>query len=295
MGFDSPWEEGLGLLDFIGHRQEGTGQWFLDAPEFRKWLHTLKETLFCPGIPGAGKTMTAAVAIDHLWNNHLFKAAPGDAVGVAYVYCNYKTQSNQNAAALLAALIRQLVQARPSITEPVESLHEKHSKKGTKPSLEQIFRLLQSVLANYSSVYIVVDALDECPERDGIHNQFLTKLYELQGKMDLRLMVTSRFIPDIVNKFSKALTLEVRASKEDVRRYVSGQIPQLPKRIQRDATLQKMVQDKVVEAVDSMFLLALLHVDSLRDKMTKSKVQSTLETLSTGSEGLEKAYDDAME
>lgn len=129
VGFDSPWEEGLGLLDFIGHRQEGTGQWFLDAPEFRKWLHTLKETLFCPGIPGAGKTMTAAVAIDHLWNNHLFKAAPGDAVGVAYVYCNYKTQSNQNAAALLAALIRQLVQARPSITEPVESLHEKHSKK----------------------------------------------------------------------------------------------------------------------------------------------------------------------
>lgn len=39
----------------------------------------------------------------------------------------------------------------------------------------------------------------------------------------------------------------------------------------------------------------MLHVDSLRDKRTKSKVQSTLETLSRGSEGLEKAYDDAIE
>lgn len=233
--------------DFIRRRQEGTGQWFLDAPEVGQWLRRPKETLFCPGIPGAGKTMTAAITIDHL-----LKAVRGDAAGVAYVYCNYKTRSDQDAAALLAALIRQLVQAQPSIAEPVERLHEEHSKEGTKPSLEEIFRVLQSVLANYSSVYIVVDALDECPEQDGTRCQFLAKLRELQSTTDLRLMVTSRFIPDVVNAFSAALTLEVRASKEDVKRYVAGQIPHLPKCIQRDAMLQIMVQDKITQAVDSM-------------------------------------------
>jgi ankyrin repeat protein len=40
--------------------------------------------------------------------------------------------------------------------------------------------------------------------------------------------------------------------------------------------------------------LARLYVDALLDKRTKSRVQSTLETLSSGSQTLEKAYEDAI-
>ena len=40
--------------DFVGRRQEGTGKWFLDSAEFHAWVDTNKQTLFCPGIPGAG-------------------------------------------------------------------------------------------------------------------------------------------------------------------------------------------------------------------------------------------------
>jgi hypothetical protein len=43
------------------------------------------------------------------------------------------------------------------------------------------------------------------------------------------------------------------------------------------------------------FLLARLHVDSLLDKNTKKKIQSTLEKLSKDSEPLNKAYDEAIE
>lgn len=31
-------------------RIDGTGQWFLDSPEFRRWRDSNKETLYCPGI-----------------------------------------------------------------------------------------------------------------------------------------------------------------------------------------------------------------------------------------------------
>jgi Cdc6-like AAA superfamily ATPase len=68
--------------DIIKRRQEGTGQWFLDAPEVARWLSEAKTTLFCPGIPGAGKTMVATIAIDHLLDS-----AQNSAYGVAYVYC----------------------------------------------------------------------------------------------------------------------------------------------------------------------------------------------------------------
>ncbi|MCJ1471189.1 hypothetical protein MMC07_009837, partial [Pseudocyphellaria aurata] len=275
--------------DFIDRRQKGTGQWFLDASEFTEWLHGPNQTLFCPGIPGAGKTMITAIVIDHLSN-----IARSGAVGVAYVYCNYK--SYQNTVGLLAAILKQLVQARPSIAEPIERLHMQHAVRGTRPSLEDIFKALQSVLTKYSSVYVAVDALDECSGQDGTHRQFLAMLRDLQGGMkDLRLMATSRFIPDIVREFSAALKLEIRASDVDIKRFVAGQTYRLPQCIRRDDALQVIVQNKIVQSVDGMFLLARLHIDSLLDKRTKSSVQRTIDSLSKGSKALNVAYDQAIE
>jgi ankyrin repeat protein len=291
--------------DFIARRQDGTGLWFLDSPEFSKWIHGLNQTLFCPGIPGAGKTIMAATTIDHL-----LRTLQSDTIGVAYIYCNYKAKANQNTTSLLASILKQLVQARPSIAEPVTRLYNDLNQ--ARPSLEEIHSALQSILTNYSSVYIVVDALDECQEKDGTRSQLLVKLRDLQRKADMRLMITSRFIPDIENEFRLALRLEVRANDADVKRFVMGQISRLPKCVQRDKELQRIVQDKIAGAVDGMlafrtpftrqstydyvrFLLTRLHVDSLLDKDTKKKVRSALEKLSKGSEVLDQAYGEAIE
>jgi hypothetical protein len=187
----------------------------------------------------------AATTIDHL-----LRTLQSDAIGVAYIYCSYKGKSDQNTTSLLAAILKQLVQVRPSIAEPVTRLY--NDPKRTRLSLEQIHSALQSILTNYSMVYIVVDALDECQEKDGTHSQLLAKLRDLQRKADMRLMVTSRFIPHIENEFRLALRLEVRASDEDVKRFVIGQMYRLPKCIQRDNELQRFVQDKIVEAADGM-------------------------------------------
>src|SRR5271155_4005075 len=49
--------------DFISRRQEGTGQWLLNSDQFQTWLNTTKQTLFCPGMPGAGKTMITSIVV----------------------------------------------------------------------------------------------------------------------------------------------------------------------------------------------------------------------------------------
>ncbi|KAH8702902.1 ankyrin repeat domain-containing protein [Phaeosphaeriaceae sp. PMI808] len=288
MDWISPTNFPVQQSDFIGRRQEGTGQWFLDAPELAGWLRHPKEVLFCPGIPGAGKTMIAAIAVDYL-----LKTVQSSSVGVAYLYCNYKAQKEQDTTALLAAILKQLVQVRPSLIEPVERMHQQHFNRGTRPTADEILVALQSVLARFSTVHVVIDALDECRDSDGTRRLFLAKLRDLQAKTDVRLMVTSRFIPDIVNEFDKALRLEVQASNEDVRRFVAGQVYRLPRCIQRDTALQDMVQSKIEEAVDGMFLLARLHTDSLLDKRTPKDVKSTLAKLSKGS--LEDAYEEAIQ
>jgi len=233
--------------DIISRRQEGTGQWFLDSPEFKRWMQGSNKTLFCPGIPGAGKTMMAAIVVDYL-----YRTARCDNIGVAYLFCNYKAQADQSVPSLLAALLKQLVQSRPDIAAPVTQIYEHHSRQKTRPSLDDIFGALQSVCSNHATVYIAVDALDECADKYDARGRLIDKLRELQDRADVRLLFTSRFIPEITQKFQSNPILEVRASEEDVKRFVAGQIPRLPNCIQRDEELKQAVQDKIVEAVDGM-------------------------------------------
>jgi hypothetical protein len=233
--------------DFIARRQADTGPWFLNSREFTEWVRGSNKTLFCPGIPGAGKTMMAAIAVDHLQNT-----VQTPEVGVVYLYCNYKRQADQDTSKLLAATIKQLVQDRPSIVQPLSSLYDDHQKRGTRPSFQEIVQTLQSVLAYFSRVYVVVDDLDECPDQDGTRSELLEFCRSFEGRIDLRLMATSRRIPDIVEKFKCSSQLEVRASDADVKRYVAGKVDRLAKCIQRDGDLQELVQNKIVEVADGM-------------------------------------------
>jgi hypothetical protein len=52
--------------DIISKRQDGTGLWLLNSKEYKMWIDGRVPTLFCPGIPGAGKTIMSSIVVDHL-------------------------------------------------------------------------------------------------------------------------------------------------------------------------------------------------------------------------------------
>lgn len=89
--------------DFISRRQPGTGQKFIDSEAFQKWLNTEHGQLFCPGIPGAGKTIMASTIVDYLQ-----KEFENQDVGIVYLYCNYRRKLEQTALSLLGSLVQQM-------------------------------------------------------------------------------------------------------------------------------------------------------------------------------------------
>jgi hypothetical protein len=188
----------------------------------------------------------AAIAIDYLGT--LVQAD----VGLAYVFCNYKSQVDQNLYGLLSALLKQLVQSRADIAVPVTHLYHHNSKQKSRPSLDEIFTALLTVCSNHAKVHIVMDALDECTDKHGTRSQLIEKLRDLQMSTNVQLLFTSRFIPEITEKFRLDPVLEVRAREEDVKQFVAGQILRLPNCIKRDDELVRMVQSKIVEAIDGM-------------------------------------------
>jgi hypothetical protein len=236
--------------DFLGRRQAGTGQWLLGSAEFKAWVETNKQTLFCPGIPGAGKTILTSIVVEELST----RFQNDTSIVVAYVYCNFRRQDEQRTEDLLASLLRQLAQGRSSLPESVKSLYNRHKVNRTRPSVDEISKTLQSVAAICSRVFILVDALDECRVSGGCRSTFLSEIFALQTKYGINLFTTSRFIPEVTEKFKREPSLEIRANEQDVRRYVDGHISHLPSFVGRNPDLQQEIKTEIVKAVDGMYV-----------------------------------------
>jgi hypothetical protein len=236
------------LADILSRRQSGTAQWFLHDVKFKTWKETPNSTLFCPGIPGAGKTMMAASIIDHLISTN----AGAEDIAVAYVFCNYKSQDDQSVDQLLAAILKQLIENMKQLPEAVSRSYSESASKGLKPTAESLLNILKQALETFKSVYVVIDALDECSENHNVRQKLIKCLNSLQINSDIRLAITSRFIPDIVEDLNETPQLEVKASKEDVCKFIQGQICHLPKFIQRDPSMQNWIEDRIADAVDGM-------------------------------------------
>ncbi|KAE8419716.1 hypothetical protein BDV36DRAFT_130998 [Aspergillus pseudocaelatus] len=197
---------------------------------------------------------------------------------------------------MLSSLLKQLAQNQPSLPATVRSLHDKHINTRTRPSCEEIVSALQSIAVMYSRVFIIIDVLDECQPSDGCRARFLTEVFGLQAKSSVNLFATSRFIPKIIERFTGSESLEIRASHDDVRKYLDNRISlEGESHILKRVDLRERVSTAIVEAADGMFLLAKLHLDSLMDMKFPIHIKAALNTLPKGSETYDCAYRESMD
>ncbi|KAF7334582.1 Ankyrin [Mycena venus] len=275
----------LQQADVFRALQEGTGGWFLAEPRFKAWVSGTGGTLWCYGIPGAGKTVMAAKVVDYL----SAQTQNGD-IGVACIYLNHKETEIQTPSNLLAGLWRQLV-VGGDIGFAVQNLHQRHFERRTRPSLTEVHHVLQSVIGRFSTVYIVVDAVDEYPEDP--RRVLLDNLAAMGPTVNLMITSRSHIVPHV--SLRQLQSLEIRANIEDIRRYVNEHIElssRLSKHVRSRPELHEEILSKVSFSVDGMFLLAKLHLDALS---TKSTIKAVREALSNLPKDLKDTYDNAME
>ncbi|KAJ7445358.1 hypothetical protein B0H11DRAFT_1635712, partial [Mycena galericulata] len=264
--------------DISQMRVKGTGGWLLEDPLFKQWESGFGNTLWCHGIPGAGKTVLVSMVVDHL--SAAFQNNKDIGV-VACIYLNHKDVNSQTPSRLLAGLWRQLVLDR-DIGSIAEKLYIQHREKGTAPSLEEVVKVLHSSLKEFSKVFVIIDALDEYPEDQRFI--LLKHLAEQMGlSLNLNLMVTSRPHVPAGPPLPNVETLEIGAMPEDIQKFVNAQIDsssRLSKHVQRQPKLREDIHSKISsKSVDGMFLLAKLHIDSLSTKNTIREVRQALNTL----------------
>src|SRR5438046_1366183 len=96
---------------------------------------------------------------------------------IAYIYCSYREQHNQTVVNLIMSLLLQIVRKNDVIPDEIKSLYIEHRNMRSKRMT--CSKLLQQEVRRHSKVFIVIDALDECPESNGIRESFLAEIREL--------------------------------------------------------------------------------------------------------------------
>ena len=237
--------------DFFRRCKEGTGQWLLNSHEFKLWLRGERPTLFCPGIPGAGKTMLTSLIVHNL--QELF--GHDASVSIACIYCNFKRQADQMVDHLLASLLKGLLQGKTNLPRDVELLHQRHKSKGSRPSIIELSDTIKAITRDCSRIFLVIDALDECTGA-GTRSRLLKEIASLQDHGNVSFLATSRFVPDVLEEFKGRLTLEIRATDEDVRTYITDRMTELPAFVRRNNMLQEKIVSEITAAVDGMSVVS---------------------------------------
>ena len=137
--------------------------------------------------------------------DRLFKEFRNDrGIGIAFLYCNFRQQQEQQLIDLFLSLLKQFSQRQPLLPECVTRLYKDHEKNRTRPSFDKISNALYFVIANCSRAFIIIDALHECSGADRVLPRYMEELFSLQEKTGCSILATSRPILGIPKEFERA-------------------------------------------------------------------------------------------
>ena len=209
-------------------RHTGTGQWFIQSPTFTAWLEQDNSFLWLYGFAGCGKSVLCSTAIQSTFRHQRSRSSSA----LAFFFFTFNDESKQDASAMLHALLLQLSGQVVGMDADLKRLKDSYSH-GT-PPVPILMEYLRSAMTRCHDVYLLLDALDECPMGD-TRDYVLSTIQTIRqwSVPSLHLLVTSRDILDI----RQALNVEVENTvaltddnvSQDILRYVSHQVDHDPR------------------------------------------------------------------
>ena len=182
---------------------------------------------------------------------------------LAYFYFDFKDTTKQDTRALLSSLLIQLSDQSDIFSDALFSLYSAH-KRGTEQATDDsLASCLKDMLrVGQVPIYLIMDALDECPNDSGIpssREKVLKLVKELVGLRcpNLRLCITSRPEFDIRRTLKPLATEQVSlhdesGQKQDIIDYVTS-VVYSDERMKRWRDDDKtMVIEKLTDKADGM-------------------------------------------
>jgi hypothetical protein len=158
---------------------------------------------------------------------------------LAFFYCDFRHDQKKHRRGLLSSLLFQFCDQSNSCAEILQSFYSDHRDGLEKPSESALTQCLKSILrrAGNHPIYIILDALDECPEAvdtPSPREKVLKLVKELVGCQlpNLRICVTSRPEIDIETVLDQLKTHSVSLHDEqehgqDITEYIKSAVREM--------------------------------------------------------------------
>ncbi|KAN0141733.1 Ankyrin repeat-containing domain protein [Lactarius tabidus] len=258
------------------NHHEGTAAWCTEGKTFANWMES-GSLLWIHGKPGSGKTILSSVIIKHI------ESMPNaGSIFLAYFYFDFKDEGKKDLRALLSSLLDQLSDQSDHFRDVLRRSHSEHRDGSKKPHDDELLRCLRDMLTIARSVpiYLVMDALDECPDDSGDRSSrsprgkvlsVVAELVEL-WLPNLRLCITSRPELDIRTIIKPLAPQEISLHEEsgqnqDINTYVTFVI-QLVNNWR--ASDKEMVISELTKNADGMFRWVYCQLEVLRKCLPKN-------------------------
>ncbi|KAJ5362407.1 hypothetical protein N7541_003251 [Penicillium brevicompactum] len=246
-------------------RLHDTGVWILDSPEYNDWKYTAGDILWLPGISGCGKSVLCSTVIQDL--EDVCRVDPSRSL--AYWYFQFGVNWTQSVNDLARSLIRQL--SRSPLVSSVKDLWKEHHQKGSQPDSKAILAVLNDIISSISGqVYLVFDALDECPGNVSLSQResllsLLTDLIE-QHKDKVHILATSRPEQDISQQLREFSMFDLESYlAEDVKTFVTAATKRDPLQFYSEE-VKTLIFDALVNSKERRFRWAELQIQALEKR-----------------------------
>ena len=153
---------------------------------------------------------------------------------LAYFYCDFRDEAKQNHRSLIISILWQLATQSDLCWDSLSRLYSEHDDGKQRPSEDSLSQCLKEMLSlsTQGSVYIIIDALDECPNNSGMPTPREKVLGLVQNLVGLHLpnvhiCVTSRPEIDIQTALEPLTSLRVSLHNQsgqtrDIVNYISS-------------------------------------------------------------------------
>ena len=155
---------------------------------------------------------------------------------LAYFYCDFRDEDKQSCRNLVLSILSQLAAQSSSYCDILSRLYSIHDHGRRKPSDSALTQYLKRMLSlpTQAPVYLIIDALDECPNHTGMPTSREEVLDLIQDLVDLHLpnvhiCVTSRPEIDIQTALEPLSPLRISlhdqsGQTQDIIDYVSSMV-----------------------------------------------------------------------
>ncbi len=185
---------------------------------------------------------------------------------VAYYYFDFRDTAKQDVRGLLSSLVAQLSAKSDLCYDILSGLYSRHDAGSLLPDDDALTQCLKDMLElpRQPPIYIIVDALDECPNSSGAPSprelvlDLLEDLVELHLP-NLRICVTSRPEADIQESLGPLVSHSVSLHNEagqnqDIMDYISSAVQSDRKMRKWRADDRQLVIDALTQRADGMYV-----------------------------------------